>query len=133
MNKTQNDAPFVAFYDMHSVTFVLPDEMADVSIAGLQWFILVPGLNHTAPHRPIDFHSKPYLHQEKKYVGFGTRTSQPAAILRITGKAAVCLLILVASNDMEKGRGPILYSKNTPVPHGTPRGSNVHKNSRVDR
>ena len=35
-NKTQNDAPFVAFYDMHAVTFVLPDEMADVSIAGLQ-------------------------------------------------------------------------------------------------
>ena len=29
-NKTQNDAPFVAFYDMHAVRFVLPDEMADV-------------------------------------------------------------------------------------------------------
>ena len=27
-NKTQNDAPFVAFYDMRAVTFVLPDEMA---------------------------------------------------------------------------------------------------------
>ena len=39
-NETQNDAPFVAFYDMHAVTFVLPDEMADVSIAGLQCFIL---------------------------------------------------------------------------------------------
>ena len=25
-NKTQNDAPFVAFYDMHAVMFVLPDE-----------------------------------------------------------------------------------------------------------
>ena len=35
-NKTQNDAPFVTFYDMRAVTFVLPDEMADVSIAGLQ-------------------------------------------------------------------------------------------------
>ena len=35
-NETQNDAPFVAFYDTHAVTFVLPDEMADVSIAGLQ-------------------------------------------------------------------------------------------------
>ena len=31
-NKTQNDAPFVAFYDMRAVTFVLPDEMADVPI-----------------------------------------------------------------------------------------------------
>ena len=35
-NKTQNDTPFVAFYNMLAVTFVLPDEMADVSIAGLQ-------------------------------------------------------------------------------------------------
>ena len=32
-NKTQNDASFVAFYDMHAVMFVLPDEMADMSIA----------------------------------------------------------------------------------------------------
>ena len=46
-NNTQNDAPFVAFYDLRTVTFVLPDEMADVSIAGLQWFILIPRLNHT--------------------------------------------------------------------------------------
>ena len=29
-NKTQNNAPFVAFYDMFAVTFVLPHEMADV-------------------------------------------------------------------------------------------------------
>ena len=35
-NETQNDAPFVAFYDMRAVTFVLLDEMADVSIARLQ-------------------------------------------------------------------------------------------------
>ena len=59
-NKTQNYAPFVAFYDMRAVIFVLPDEMADVSIAGLQWFILKPQLNHTGSHRPIDSHSKPY-------------------------------------------------------------------------
>ena len=47
MDKTQNDAPFVAFYDMHAVTFVPPDEMADVTIAGLQWFILIPPIK---PH-----------------------------------------------------------------------------------
>ena len=41
MDDTQNDVPFVAFYDMHAVTFVPADEMADV-IAGLQWFILIP-------------------------------------------------------------------------------------------
>ena len=64
-NITQNDAPFVAFYDMRAVMFVLPDEMADVSIEGLQWFILIPRLNHTGSHRPIDSHSKPYLHLEK--------------------------------------------------------------------
>ena len=80
-NKAQNDAPFIAFYDMHAVRFVLPDEMADVSIAGLQWFILMPLLNHTGSHRPIDSYSKPYLHPEKN-IGFGTRTTQAAAILR---------------------------------------------------
>ena len=52
-NKTQNDAPFVAFYDMRAVMFVLPDEMANVSIVGLQWFILIPRLNHTGSHRLI--------------------------------------------------------------------------------
>ena len=48
---TQNDAPFVAFYDMCAVTFVLPDEMKDLSITGLQWFILIPRLNYMGSHR----------------------------------------------------------------------------------
>ena len=39
---TQNDASFGTFYDMLAVTFALPDQMADVSIAGLQWFVLIP-------------------------------------------------------------------------------------------
>ena len=89
-NGTQNDAPFVAFYDMRDITFVLPDETVDVLIAGLQWFILIPRLNYTGSHRPIDSHSKPCLHREKN-IEFGTRTTQPAAILQITGKAAVRL------------------------------------------
>ena len=50
----QSDAPFVAFYDMRAVTSVLPDEMAIVSIAGLQWFILILRLNHHGSHRPSD-------------------------------------------------------------------------------
>ena len=87
-NKTQNDAHFVVFYDMRAITFVLPDEMAVVLIVVLQWFI--PRLNHTEYHRPIDSHFIPYLHREKN-IGFGTRPFQPAAILRMTGKAAVCL------------------------------------------
>ena len=66
-NKTQNDARFVAFYDMRAVTFVLPDETADVSIAGLHWFILIPRLNHTRSHKLIDSHSIPYLHLEEIY------------------------------------------------------------------
>ena len=82
-NKTQNDAHFVAFYDMRAVMFVLPDEMANVWITGLQWFILIPQLNHIPIPYPI------YI--EKKNKGFGTRTTQPAAILRITRKAAVRL------------------------------------------
>ena len=64
-NETQNDALFVAFYNMCAVAFVLQDEMADVSIAGLQWFILIPRLNHMVSNRPIDSHSIPYLHREK--------------------------------------------------------------------
>ena len=65
MDESQNDAPFVAFYDMHAVTFVPPDEMVDMTIAGLQWSILLPRLNHTGSHRPIDSHSIPYLHPKK--------------------------------------------------------------------
>ena len=86
MDETQNDAPFVAFYDMHTVTFVPPDEMADLSIAGVQCFILILRLNNMGSHRTIHSHSIPYLHGEK-YIGFGTRTTQPTAILRITRKA----------------------------------------------
>ena len=82
-NETQNDAPSVAFYDMRVVTFALPDEMADVSITGLQWFILIPRLNHMVSHRPINAHSKPYLHREKN-IGFGTRITQPGkAVVRL--------------------------------------------------
>ena len=89
-NKTQNDVPFVAFYDMRAVTFVPPDEMADVSIAGLQWFILIPRLNHTGPTGQLIPIPNP-IYIEKKIIGFGTRTTQPAAIPRITGKEAVHL------------------------------------------
>ena len=64
-NKTQIYVPFVVFYDMRAVTFVLPDEMANVSIAGLQWLIFIPRLNHMGSHRPSDSHSKPYLHKQK--------------------------------------------------------------------
>ena len=79
--KKKNDAPFVAFYDMRAITFVLPDETADVSITGLQWFILIPKLNHTGSHRPSDSHSKPYLHREIKYK-IWNKNHQPAAITR---------------------------------------------------
>ena len=47
-------SPYVAFYDMRAVTFVLPDEMADVSIAGLQWFILISLLTHSHTMTPFD-------------------------------------------------------------------------------
>ena len=40
--KIQNDAPFITFYDMRAVMFVLPDEMADVSISRLQRFTFKP-------------------------------------------------------------------------------------------
>ena len=87
-SEAQNDALFVAFYDIRAVTFALPDEMEDVSIAGLQWFILIPRLNHMGSHRPFDSHT---LFTSRKNIGFGTRSTQPAAVLRFTRKAAVRL------------------------------------------
>ena len=92
--KNQNDAPFVAFYDMHAVTFVLPDEMADVSIAGLHWFILIPRLNHTGSRKPINSNSKPYLHRKKN-------KNHPACCNPTNyGESSHSSLILVASYDM---------------------------------
>ena len=73
-NKTQSNAPFVAFYDVRAVRFALPDEMADVLIAGLQWLILIPRLNHTGSY-PFQT-----LFTSRK-IGFRTRITQPAAIL----------------------------------------------------
>ena len=64
---THTYAPFVAFYDMRAVMFVLPDEMADVSIAGLQWFILIPRLNHAGSHWTSDSLPNP-IYIEKKIV-----------------------------------------------------------------
>ena len=99
MDETQNDAPFVAFYDMHAVTFVPPDEMADVTIAGLKWSILIPRLNHTGSHRPIDSHSIPYLRREKKYRIWNK--NYPACCNPTNYEESSCSsLILVASYDM---------------------------------
>ena len=84
--KTQNDTPFVAFYDMRADTFVQSDEMADVGLrdcSGL--FCETRGLTGKLIPNP-----KPYLHREKN-IGFGTRTTHLAAILRITRKSSVRL------------------------------------------
>ena len=89
MDETQNDAPFVAFYDMHAVTLARWNGRCDDRGTAVV-YSYTPRLNHTGSHRPIDSHSKPYLHREKN-IGFGIRTTQPAAILRITRKAAVRL------------------------------------------
>ena len=91
MDETQNDAPFVAFYDMHAVTFVPLDEMADVTIAGLQWFILIPPIKPHGVPQANWFPFQTLFTSSKKNIGFGIRSTQPAAILRITRKAAVCL------------------------------------------
>ena len=87
--ETQNDATFVAFYDMHAVTFVVPDEMVDASIAGLQWCILIARLNHTGSHKPSDSHYKPFLHGKKKIYIYGTRITN--LLLRIMRKVVVRL------------------------------------------
>ena len=117
MDKTQNDAPSVAFYDMGAVAFVPQDEMADVTIAGLQWFILIPRLNHTGSHRPIDSHSIPYVHRGRKYSIWNK--NYPASCnptnYKESSRSSFSGLLRHA---MEKGRGPILYGKKTLIPHG---------------
>ena len=84
--KNKNDVPFVAFYDMRAVTFVLPDELADVSITGLQWFILIPQLNQCLTGQVIPIPNPIYI---KKNIW--NKNHQPAAILQITWKAIVRL------------------------------------------
>ena len=107
-NKTQNDAPFVAFYDMRVVTFVLSDEMADVSIAGLQWFILIPRLNHTGSHMHIDSHSKPYLHREKKIWYIEQKLPSLLQSYGLRGKQSfVSDFSRLLRHVIEKGRGPV--------------------------
>ena len=47
MEQNKNDAPFVAFYDMHAFTFVLPDEMAD------RGTVVVYSYTPIKPHRVV--------------------------------------------------------------------------------
>ena len=66
--KPQNDAPFVTFYNMHAVPFVLPDKSADVSIVGLQWFILIPRLNHRGLTGQVIPVPNPFYMKKKIYI-----------------------------------------------------------------
>ena len=113
-NKTQNYAPFVAFYGMRAVTFVLPDEMANVSIAGLQWFIFISRLTHTGSHWPTDSHSIPHLHREKKK---DLEQELPSLLqsYELRGKQPfVSDFSRLLRHATEKGRGPIPCSKKYP-------------------
>ena len=115
-NTIQNDGPFVACYNMRAVTFVLADEMADVSIAGLQRFILIRRLNHTGSHRPFQ---TPFTSRKKKYTRFGTRITNLLQSYELRGKqSSVSHFSRILRHAIEKGRGPMLYTKK-PGPHGT--------------
>ena len=130
-NETQNDASFVAFYNMHAVMFVLPNEMADVSIAELQWFILLSRLNHTGSHRPIDSHSKPYLYLEKKY--WIWKKNYPACCNPTNYGESSCSSLIFGRlfrHAIEKGRDPILCIKKTRDPT---RKRQFNENHKMDR
>ena len=120
MEQNTKWCPFCRFKDMRAVTFVLPDEMADVSIAGLQWFILIPRLNCTGSHRPIDFYSIPYLHWEKKY-RIWNKNYQACCNPTNYEESSCSSLILVTSNDMPQRKAEVLFytvKKTNPGPHG---------------
>ena len=94
---------------MRAVTFHLPDEMADVLIAGLQWFILIPRLNHMGSHRPIDSHSKPYLHRERKKWDLEQELPSLLQSYKLRGKQLfVSDFSHLIRHTIEKSRGPIL-------------------------
>ena len=99
MDITQNDAPFVAFYDMHAVTFVPPDEMADVTIAGLQWFILIPPIKPQGVPQANWFPFQTLFTSTKKYRIWNK--NYPACCNPTSYEESSCSsLILVASYDM---------------------------------
>ena len=101
---------------MSVVTFVLSDEMADVTIAGLQWFILIPRLNYTGSHRPIDSHSIPYLHQVKYRIW---NKNYPACCNPTNyGESSRSSLILVASYNIPQRKAEVLFYTIKPGPHG---------------
>ena len=92
---------------MPAVTFVLSYEMADVSITGLEWFILIPRLNHTGSHRPSDSHSKP-IYIEKKIKGL--EQESPTCCNPRNYKEGSCLsLLLVTSYDMPQRKAAVLF------------------------
>ena len=110
----------IAVYDMLAVKFVLPDEMADESIVGLQWLILIPQLNHAGSHRPNDSRSKPYLHREKS-IRLGTGITNLLQSYELRGKQSfISHLSRLIRHAIEKGRGPILYTKKCQDPTGLP-------------
>ena len=89
-SETQNDAPFVAFYDMHAVNFYSArwnGKCVDRGTAVVYFYTPIK------PHGVSQANWFPFhtLFTSRKNIGFGTRTTQPAAILRITRKAAIRL------------------------------------------
>ena len=98
MERNTYDAPFVAFYDMRAVTFVLPDEMADVSIAGLQCYSYTP----IKPHGGLigQLIPIPYpIYIEKKYSIWNKNYRACCNPMNYV-ESSRSSLILVASYDM---------------------------------
>ena len=75
-------------------------------------------LKHTGSHRPIDSHSIPYLHREKIQ---DLEQGLPSLLqsYELQGKQPfVSDFSRLLPLAIEKGRGPILYSRKTLGPHG---------------
>ena len=91
------------------------DELADVSIVGLQWFILIPQLNHTGSHRPSDSHSKSYLHRGKNIYRIWNKNHPTCSNPMNYEESSHSSLILVAFYDMPQRKAEVLfYTVKTP-------------------
>ena len=109
---------------MRAVTLVLPDEMANVSIARLQGvFFLHPDLTTrglTGQMIPI-----PYpIYIEKKILDLEQELLSLLQSYELRGKQPfISDFSRLLRHAIEKGRGPILYSKKKPEPHGDTRNT----------
>ena len=123
-NKTQNDAPFVAFYDMCAVTFVLPDEKGrcvDLGTAIVHSYIPIN------PHGVSQANWFPFqtLLTSRKKCRIWNKNFPAYCNPTNYGESSSLSLILVAFYDMPFRKAEVLFYTVKKKQPGTPWGINI--------